>query len=114
MINVNASDEIVNPNQDNEFPASSKARNGLSFSCINVRDTVSPSSTAGTKWSLERMTPGILKADEETLQIQPTKNKEQNGACARYVIVSKFQWKPFFGLPPSEIHRMTGLPPKIV
>ena len=28
-------------------------------------------------------------------------------------MVSKFQWTPFW-LPPNEIHRMTGLPPKIV
>ena len=42
----------------------------------------------------------------------------EDGACAHYVMVSKFQWKPFsFWLAtgaPSEIHRMTGLPPKIV
>ena len=34
---------------------------------------------------------------------------ETNGACAHYVMVSKFQWKPFC-LPASEIHRMTGPP----
>ena len=34
---------------------------------------------------------------------------EYDGACAHYVMVSNH-----FGLPPSEFHRMTGLPPKIV
>ena len=36
-----------------------------------------------------------------------------NGACAHYVMVSNFNGS-HFGLPPSEIHRMTGLQPQIV
>ena len=36
-----------------------------------------------------------------------------DGACAHYVMVSTFNGS-HFGLPPSEIHRRTGLPPKIV
>ena len=39
----------------------------------------------------------------------------RNGACAHYVMVSKFQWKPFWLATQRDpqIH-MTGLPPKIV
>ena len=38
---------------------------------------------------------------------------EENEACAHYIMVSKIQWQPFC-LPPSLIHRMTKLPPKVV
>ena len=38
----------------------------------------------------------------------------ENGACAHYVMVSKFQWKPFWLATQPEIHKMTGLPPQTV